>query len=216
MHRGGNRITLYSAVSERFDGQMEPVSPTVPAPKTSPLAIWSLVLGILGVVLFLVCIGPLFAIPAIICGHLAHSQVKRSGGTLTGGGIALGGLITGYVGIGLAMVWIPTMAAIALPNFLKARETAQQKICINNLRRIDGAKQVWAFQNHKDTNSTPTMQDLNPFLKGNVTSLRCPAGGTYSINKIGDTPTCSISSHWIPNPGATIQELQNDKTNSVP
>jgi competence protein ComGC len=189
--------------------------PPIPTVKTSPLAIWSLVLGILAVVLVIVCIGPLFAIPAIICGHLAYSRVRRSGGLLKGEGMALGGLICGYVSVALALVWIPMMAAIAIPNFVKARETAQKNACINNLRRIDGAKQVWALQNNKDTNSTPTMQDLAPYLKGNVASLHCLAGGTYTINKVGEPPTCSIPSHELFSPGSTIQELLQDRTNSA-
>ena len=120
---------------------LEPVEPTISATKTSPLAVWSLVLGILGVVLLVVCIGPLFAIPGIICGHMAYSRIKRSGGVLTGEGMALGGLITGYISIALALVWIPLMAAIAVPNFVKAREIAQRNACINNLRLIDSTKQ---------------------------------------------------------------------------
>jgi competence protein ComGC len=173
------------------------------------------VLGIMGMVLLVVCIGPLFAIPAIICGHLAYSRVRRSGGVLKGEGMALGGLITGYVCLALALFWIPLMAAIAIPNFVKARQTAQKYACLNNLRRIEGAKEVWALQNNKDTNSTPTMQDLTPFLKGNVTKLQCPAGGNYAINKVGVPPSCSIASHDLFNPGSTIQEILNDKTNSV-
>jgi len=129
--------------------------------------------------------------------------------------MALGGLITGYVCLALALFWIPLMAAIAIPNFVKARETAQKYGCINNLRRIEGAKEVWALQNNKDTNSTPTMQDLTPFLKGKVATLRCPAGGTYAINKVGVPPTCTIPSHDLFNPGSTIQEILNDRTNSV-
>jgi len=194
---------------------LEPTTPGIPSVKTSSLAIWSLVLGILGVVLLIVCLGPLFAIPGIICGHLAHSRVKRSGGALKGDGLALGGLISGYVGLALAVVWIPMMAAIAVPNFVKARETAQKNACLNNLRRINGAKQVWALQNNKDTNSSPTMQDLTPFLKGNVATLRCPAGGAYSINQVGEPPTCSIPSHELFAPGSTIQELLQDRTNSA-
>jgi competence protein ComGC len=194
---------------------MEPALPTTASSRTSPLAIWSLVLGILGVVLLIICIGPLFAIPAIICGHLAYSRIKRSGGALQGEGMALGGLITGYLGVVLAFVWIPLMAAIAIPNFVKARETAQKNMCVNNLRRIEGAKEVWALQNKKDTSSTPTMQELSPFLTGNVTKLHCPAGGTYSINKVGVPPSCSIPSHELFNPGSSIQEILNDRTNSA-
>lgn len=194
---------------------MEPISPSVPSVKTSSLAIWSLALGIAGVLLLIVCVGPLFSIPAIICGHLSYSRVRRSAGALKGEGLALGGLISGYVALALALVWLPLTLAVAIPNFLKARETAHKNMCINNLRRIDGAKQVWELQNRKDTNSTPTMEDLIPFLKGNTAPLRCPAGGTYTINKIGEPPTCSIPSHELFDPGSSIQELLQNRTNSV-
>jgi hypothetical protein len=194
---------------------MEPVPPNVSSVKTSALAIWSLVLAILGIVLLVICVGPLFAIPAVICGHMGYSRVRRSGGMLKGEGIALGGLITGYVTLALALFWIPMMAAVAIPNFVRAREAAQKTMCLNNLRRMDGAKQVWALQNNKDTNSTPTMQELTPFLKGNIATLKCPAGGTYAINRVGVPPSCTIASHDLFNPGSTIQELLNDRTNSA-
>src|SRR5947207_8842649 len=110
---------------------MASLQPAVPLGKHSCFAIWGLVLVILGIVLLVVCIGPLFAIPAVICGHMAYSRVKRSGGALKGEGIALGGLITGYVSLGLALFLVPMMAAIAIPNFVKAREVAQKNACIN-------------------------------------------------------------------------------------
>jgi hypothetical protein len=193
---------------------MEPALPTTPLAKVSALAIWSLVLGILGLVVLIACIGPLFAIPAIICGHMAYSRVRRSGGILVGEGMALAGLIMGYIGVVLGMVWIPFALSVGIPSFAKAREATHKRRCLDNLRRIDGAKQFWALQNNKDTNSTPTMQELIPFLKGDTT-LRCPAGGTYSINRLGTPPTCSIASHDLFNPGSTIQEILNDRTNSV-
>lgn len=194
---------------------MEPALPTIPAARTSALAIWSLVLGILGVVLLVVCIGPICAIPAIICGHIAYSRIKKSGGALTGEGMALAGLITGYIGFVIALAWIPLMLAVAIPNFVKARETAQKNMCLKNLRRIEGAKEVWALQNGSDTNSTPTMQELTPYFKGATNRLRCPAGGTYSVNRVGVPPSCSIASHDLFNPGSTIQEILNDRTNSA-
>ena len=174
----------------------EPESST-PAIKTSPLAIWSLVLGVLGLVLLVVCIGPLFAIPGVICGHLAYLRIKRSGGVLTGEGMALAGLITGYISIALAVVWIPLMAAIAIPNFVRARQVALTHVCINKLREIDAAKQTWALQYNKDTNATPTAADLTQFLRRDFGPFHCPAGGTYAINKVGEPPTCSIPNHRL-------------------
>ena len=171
-----------------------PVSSSGP-PKSSGLAITSLILGILSLTCFLFLSG----IPAVICGHLAYSRIKRSGGALTGNGLALAGLITGYIGIGLSLFMIPLMVAIAIPNFVKARNSAMMNACINNLRQIDSAKREWALEKRKDPTDAPTAKDLDAYLKsGGVGIMTCPAGGTYTINSVGEKPTCSISGHRLP------------------
>jgi hypothetical protein len=142
----------------------EPVLPVpgdVSQPKTSTLAIWSLVLGILS----LSCFSIFSAIPGVICGHKALSKIKYSGGALTGQGLAIGGLVTGYLGILFALFVIPLMMAIAIPNFVKARDTAMMNACINNLRLIDAAKNQWALEGSKKPGDVPTAQDLKPYLK---------------------------------------------------
>jgi hypothetical protein len=176
--------------------EVPPIPTTSPAPKNCGLAVWSLVLGILAIVFSVVCIGPLIGIPAVICGHMAYSRIKRSAGELTGNGLALGGLITGYLSIALIPV-IGMMAAIAIPNFVKARNTAQMNACISNLRQIDGAKQEWALENKKQTTDTPTAQELEAILHRSLTTLQCPAGGVYTINAVGQEPTCSIPGHRL-------------------
>jgi hypothetical protein len=89
------------------------------------------------------------------------------------------------------------LAAIAVPNFVKARATSQQNACINNLRQIQAAKQEWALEKGKAQTDVPTWDDLQPYLSGKV-PLVCPAGGTYSLNAVGDPPTCSIPGHVLP------------------
>jgi hypothetical protein len=168
--------------------QAPPVSTIPTQPKNCGLAIWSLVLGILS----LTCFWLLTAIPAVISGHVAYSRIRRSAGTLTGEGLALGGLITGYISIGLSIFLIPLMAAIAIPNFVKARQTAQMNACISNLDQIDKAIQMWAVENKKADDALVTFSDISPYLK---TPLKCPAGGTsltdsYSITTVGRRPTC--------------------------
>jgi hypothetical protein len=176
--------------------EVPPVSTILAQPKNCGLAVWSLVLGILAIVLTVVCIGPLLGIPAVICGHLAYSRIKRSGGALSGGGMALGGLITGYLSIALIPL-IGILAAIAIPNFVKARNIAQMNICISNLRQIEGAKQQWALVNKKEPTDTPAAQDLDTYLPRSFTTLKCPAGGVYTINALGQKPTCSIPQHEL-------------------
>jgi competence protein ComGC len=155
------------------------------------------VCGILAIVLSVACIGPLFAIPAVICGHMAYGRIRRSAGALSGEGLALGGLITGYLGIALIPI-IGLLAAIAIPNFVKARTTAQMHACINNLHQIESAKQVWALEHKKETTDTPTAQELDAYIPGRFSHLKCPAGGTYTINAVGEKPTCSIPNHQLP------------------
>ena len=50
------------------------------------------------------------------------------------------------VEIMIVVAIIGLLAAIAIPNFVKARTTSQTNACINNLRQIDGAKQQWALE----------------------------------------------------------------------
>jgi hypothetical protein len=87
------------------------------------------------------------------------------------------------------------LAAIAIPNFVKARATSQENACINNLRQIDGAKNEWALEKGKTATDVPTKADLLPYLRSWPV---CPQGGTYTINAVGDKPTCSIPGHELP------------------
>jgi hypothetical protein len=92
------------------------------------------------------------------------------------------------------------VAAIAIPNFVKARATSQQNACINNLRLLDAAKQQWALENKKQSTDTPAISDLRPYLgRGpNGEMPVCPAGGSYALGSVGEKPTCSISDHVLP------------------
>ncbi len=98
----------------------------------------------------------------------------------------------------LPFVAVPGMlAAIAIPNFVKARATAQENMCINNLRQIDAAKQQWALEKNKTATDVPTADDILPYLI-NSRLPTCPAGGTYTIGAVGEKPTCSIPNHVLP------------------
>ena len=110
---------------------------------------------------------------------------------------------TGFtlVEIMIVVAIIGLLAAIAIPNFVKARATSQANACINNLRQIDGAAQQWALEKGQTTGtaiSYPT--DLTPYIKLNSASSvpPCPASGTYNIAKVGDIPTCSLSTTITP------------------
>lgn len=167
--------------------------PVPPTTRNAPAAIWSLVLGILG----LVCFGLFAGIPAVICGHTAQSRIRRSAGALTGEGLALGGLITGYISIALSLIMIPMIVAIAIPNFVKAREVAQRNACINNLRQIEGAVQQWALEHSKPDDAVPTFAEVNAYFKGTNSIFTCPAGGSYTLGAVNERPTCSVPGHVL-------------------
>lgn len=97
-------------------------------PQTSGLAITSMVLGISS---FLCGIT---GIPAVICGHIARGNIKRSHGQQTGAGLALAGLITGYVGT--AIVVIAMLAGLTAPMVIRQRKKADQTEAVGNARQI--------------------------------------------------------------------------------
>lgn len=113
------------------------------------------------------------------------------------------------VEIMIVVAIIGLLAAIAIPNFIKARETARKNTCINNLRLIDGAIQQWALENSKNSTDTVTLSSLTTYLgrggTGAINStatggVHCPSGGTYSATTVNAQPICSKSSigHALP------------------
>lgn len=106
------------------------------------------------------------------------------------------------VEIMIVVAIIGLLAAIAIPNFVRARTTAQANACINNLRQIDGAKQQWALENREAADASPDAAALTPFLgrgaDGSLDGVRCPAGGanatfadSYTIGTVAEAPLCT-------------------------
>jgi hypothetical protein len=91
-----------------------------------------------------------------------------------------------------ASSYIGMLAAIGIPSFQKARNNAQEKICENNRRIIESAKEQWAMENGKTDGTPVTEADITEYIRGGFTALICPLGGTYTINPIGTDCECSI------------------------
>ena len=105
------------------------------------------------------------------------------------------------VEIMIVVAIIGMLAAIAIPNFVKARVTAQQTGCINNLRQLDGALNTYALEAHLGADAALTdLNVLKPYIKldSNGDIPHCPAGGTYSITTVSNSPTCSVAGHRLP------------------
>jgi prepilin-type N-terminal cleavage/methylation domain-containing protein len=102
------------------------------------------------------------------------------------------------VEIMIVVAIIGLLAAIAIPNFIKARATSQQNACINNLRQIDGAISLWALETSQATGaSVASAQTVSAYIKLNAASSvpGCPAKGSYTTSTVGSVPqvSCSLS-----------------------
>lgn len=122
---------------------LSPIGAPVPVAveKTSGMAIASLIFG----VLFLFPLNIL----AIIFGHISLSQIKKSAGRLGGKGLAIAGRVLGYLGI----------AAIAIPNLLRARIAANESSAVSAVITINAA-QVSYQAAYPTTGYAPDLQSL--------------------------------------------------------
>jgi len=85
------------------------------------------------------------AVAAVILGHVSLSDIKRSAGRLTGRGMAITGLVLGYAGL-FFIPFILIIAAIAIPNLLRARQAANEAVAIESLRAINVAAVRYSSQ----------------------------------------------------------------------
>ena len=98
------------------------------------------------------------------------------------------------VEIMIVVAIIGLLAAIAIPNFVKARQTSQTNACINNLRIIDAAKQQWALEKGQVSTASPSSSDIVPYLGRAGTAMPTePLNGSYTINAVSVVPYCSIA-----------------------
>jgi prepilin-type N-terminal cleavage/methylation domain-containing protein len=104
------------------------------------------------------------------------------------------------VEIMIVVAIIGLLAGIAIPNFIKARETARKNTCINNLRLIDTAIQQWALEANKNGTDDVKVDSLTPYLNRGGTgqingsgpgAVKCPSGGTYNVSTVDTKPACS-------------------------
>lgn len=97
------------------------------------------------------------------------------------------------VEIMIVVAIIGLLAAIAIPNFVKARTASQKNACIANLKQMDGAKATWALETKQNSTASPVDSDLF----GATLYIRdkpiCPGGGTYTFGDVSTKTSCSLS-----------------------
>src|SRR5206468_12966356 len=88
------------------------------------------------------------------------------------------------VEIMIVVAIISLLAAISIPNVVKARENAQLNSIFNNLRILEGAKDQWALENKKGTgDAVADVNTLSDYLKGGT--VKSVVGETYVPQSIG-------------------------------
>jgi prepilin-type N-terminal cleavage/methylation domain-containing protein len=117
-------------------------------------------------------------------------------------GHPLGGFTLVEIMIVVAIIGL--LAAIGIPNFVRARQTTQTNACINNLRIIDQAKQEWAIETGQASGNTPASSDVVPYLgRAGAFMPYCPLSGptgpAYNIHAVTNPPTCPNTSTNIHN-----------------
>lgn len=126
------------------------MAPAMPQ-NTSGLAIASLICGILVFLTF-----GLAGLPAVITGHLGLSAIKKSGGALGGRGLAIAGLVMGY--LGCALIGVAVLAALAVPVFTSVQRQANQTIALKNARQLVICMKQYAISH--DGNLPPSLESL--------------------------------------------------------
>jgi hypothetical protein len=121
------------------------------ASTTSGKAIGSLIAGIFSFIF------PA-AIVAIILGHISLSDIRKSAGRLKGKGMATAGLVFGYLGIASIPI-VLIVAAIAIPNLLRARIAANESSAASAIRILNAAE-VYRASAHPDLGYTCALSDL--------------------------------------------------------
>ena len=96
------------------------------------------------------------------------------------------------VEIMIVVAIIGLLAAIAIPNFIRARTQTQKNSCINNLRQFDSALAQYALENNLGNGSAVASTSLNQYLSNITNTTECPGGGgAYTgLDVIGSGAIC--------------------------
>lgn len=124
--------------------------------KTSGMAITSLVLGILG----LFSCG-ITALVGLILGIVALVKIRNSQGRLSGNGLAIAGIVVS----GVFLLLLPVYVAMLFPALAKAKERAQTLACVNNVKQLSLAAQLYASDSGERFPSASNWCDaLQPYV----------------------------------------------------
>lgn len=111
------------------------------------LAIASLVLAIIAYLSSWLIIGLLFAIPSVICGHLALARIRRAQGAVAGKPLAIIGLVVGYVSIVMSILVAIGLALVLMFAYQPSQEVAKREaeIAAVDVSHLTHDQKMWIW-----------------------------------------------------------------------
>jgi hypothetical protein len=106
--------------------------------------------------------------------------------------------------VAAVVISVALIVAVVLLYAHHHRIVVNRATCIDTLRQIDGAKLQWALEHGASSNAVPTWDDIYGYGGRGYPDWyihyppRCPSGGTYTIRRVADPPTCSFPGHVMP------------------
>lgn len=89
------------------------------------------------------------------------------------------------------------LLAIAVPQWMRARESARKTTCLSNLRQIDNAKEQFAIENRLNTGTAIEESDIFPeYIRGS-SFPSCPVNGVYTVTPVGEVSFCSLHGDYL-------------------
>jgi len=115
--------------------------------------------------------------------------MRQPFGTRRNGGFTLLELMIVVLVIGIIL-------SIAIPNWMRARESARTQTCVCNMTKIENAKDQHAVESRKSNGDVVAWADIVPaYMKYQP---ECPTDGDYNIQTIGTPTTCTVDGHEVP------------------
>lgn len=173
--------------------------------KTHGLAIASLVLGCLFLIPFL---GILFSLLAIIFGIVALTTISKNKETYKGGGLAIGGIVLGAIGIIMIPI-IMLLAAIAIPNFIRARSNANESFAQSVVRSVSIAAESYKAEKGQYPLTEEDLVSKQPQYLNRSYNNQTINGYTYSITFKPDNYAINAAPEKCFVTGSKVFTMQN-------